>query len=96
MTKSELIQKVAKANKNLTRKQAEMVIDVIFDAIKSALSRGEKVEIRDFGSFKVKKKEGRKARNPKTGVVVDVEPKKVPYFKVGKELKEMVKKYEQK
>ncbi len=96
MTKSELIQKVAKANKNLTRKQAEMVIDVIFDAIKSALSRGEKVEIRDFGSFKVKKKEGRKARNPKTGVVVDVEPKKVPYFKVGKELKEMVEKYEQK
>ena len=67
-----------------------MVIETIFDSIKETLSKGGKVEIRGFGNFRLRNRNARRARNPKTGEAVDVPPKKVPYFKVGKELREMV------
>jgi integration host factor subunit beta len=92
MTKSALIEKIAGNVEGLTKKQTEMVVETIFDSIKEALSKGDKVEIRGFGNFKLRSRRARKARNPKTGEAVDVEPKRVPYFKVGKELREMINK----
>jgi integration host factor beta subunit len=94
MTKSELVDKIAKKTTSLTKKQAEMVLETILESIKKSLASGEKVEIRGFGNFRVRKREARKARNPRTGVIVEVMSKKVPFFKSGKELKEMVKKNE--
>ncbi len=88
MTKSVLIEKVAEKIEGLTRNQTEIVVDTVFDSIKKALMRGEKIEIRGFGNFRLKTRNPRKARNPKTGESVDVPGKKVLYFKVGKALKE--------
>jgi integration host factor subunit beta len=90
MTKSDLVEKIAKQATNLTKKQTEMVLETVFETIKESLGEGEKVEIRGFGNFRIRQRNARKARNPRTGVVVNVLPKKVPYFKVGKELKELV------
>ena len=92
MTKSVLIEKIAEKVEGLSKKQTEVVIEEIFESIKDSLSKGGKVEIRGFGNFKLRSRNARKARNPKTGESVDVPPKKVPYFKVGKELREMVNK----
>ncbi|MEW6713830.1 MAG: integration host factor subunit beta [Nitrospirota bacterium] len=92
MTKSALIEKIAGNVEGLTKKQTELVVETIFDSIKEALAKGDKVEIRGFGNFKLRSRKARKARNPKTGEAVDVEPKHVPYFKVGKELREMINK----
>jgi integration host factor subunit beta len=92
MTKSVLIEKIAEKVEGLSKKQTEVVIETIFDSVKDALAKGGKVEIRGFGNFKLRNRNARKARNPKTGEAVDVPPKKVPYFKVGKELREMVNK----
>ncbi len=92
MTKSVLIEKIAEKVEGLSKKQTEVVIETIFDSIKDSLAEGGKVEIRGFGNFKLRSRNARKARNPKTGESVDVPPKKVPYFKVGKELREMVNK----
>lgn len=88
MTKSVLIEKVSEKVKGLTRNQTEIVVDTVFDSIKKALMDGEKIEIRGFGNFRLKTRNPRKARNPKTGESVDVPGKKVLYFKVGKALKE--------
>ena len=88
MTKSVLIEKVSERVEGLTRNQTEIVVDTVFDSIKKALMKGEKIEIRGFGNFKLKTRNPRKARNPKTGESVDVPGKKVLYFKVGKALKE--------
>ncbi len=88
MTKSVLIEKVAERVGSLTRKQTEFVVETVFDSIKEALIRGEKIEIRGFGNFKPKHRKPRKARNPKTGEKVDVPAKRVLHFKVGKALKE--------
>lgn len=88
MTKSVLIEKVAEKVGSLTRKQTEIVIETVFDSIKEALIKGEKIEIRGFGNFKPKQRRPRKARNPKTGEKVDVPAKKVLHFKVGKALRE--------
>lgn len=88
MTKSVLIEKVSERVEGLTRNQTEIVVDTVFDSIKKALMNGEKIEIRGFGNFKLKTRNPRKARNPKTGESVDVPGKKVLYFKVGKALKE--------
>jgi integration host factor beta subunit len=88
MTKSVLIEKVSERIGNLTRKQTEIVVDTVFDSIKDALIRGEKIEIRGFGNFKPKQRRSRRARNPKTGEKVDVPEKKVLHFKVGKALRE--------
>jgi integration host factor beta subunit len=88
MTKSVLIEKVAEKVEGLTRNQTEIVVDTVFDSIKKALVKGEKIEIRGFGNFRLKTRNPRKARNPKTGESVEVAGKRVLYFKVGKALKE--------
>ncbi|MBI4223398.1 MAG: integration host factor subunit beta [Deltaproteobacteria bacterium] len=91
MNKSELIQKVAQ-RVNLTRKKAEEVVHLIFDAMSQALVRGDRVEIRGLGSFMVKNYGAYQGRNPRTGEAIRVKPKKLPFFKVGKELKKRVDK----
>lgn len=88
MTKSVLIEKVSERVGSLTRKQTEIVVETVFDSIKEALVRGEKIEIRGFGNFKLKHRKPRKARNPKTGEKVDVPAKRVLHFKAGKALRE--------
>ncbi|MBI5656116.1 MAG: integration host factor subunit beta [Geobacter sp.] len=90
MTKSELIDKVAESNASLTRKESEAIVNIIFDAMGDALRRGEKVEIRGFGSFTVRERSAREARNPKSGEIVRIPAKRVPFFKTGKELRERV------
>jgi integration host factor subunit beta len=92
MTKSVLIEKVAEKVEGLTRNQTEIVVDTVFESIKKALMQGEKIEIRGFGNFRLKTRNPRKARNPKTGETVEVPGKKVLYFKVGKALKESLNK----
>ncbi len=89
MTKAELVEEVSRAS-DLTKKHSEVIVDTVFRTIIEALHRGEKIELRGFGSFRLRKREPRKGRNPKTGDQVDVPPKKVPYFKPGKELKELI------
>ncbi len=92
MTKSVLIEKVAEKVEGLTRNQTEIVVETVFESIKRALMQGEKIEIRGFGNFRLKTRNPRKARNPKTGETVEVPGKKVLYFKVGKALKESLNK----
>jgi integration host factor subunit beta len=89
MNKAELITKVSE-KANVTQKVAKVIVDTLFDGMKETLEKGERIEIRGFGSFVVRNYGGYKGRNPKTGEIVDVHPKKLPFFKVGKELKEMV------
>jgi integration host factor subunit beta len=86
--KSELIQKIAAANPHLYHRDVERIVNVIFDEIIEALSRGERVELRGFGAFTVKHRAPRQGRNPRTGASVSVEEKFVPFFKTGKELRE--------
>jgi integration host factor subunit beta len=89
MNKSELIEAVAE-QEGLSRKTAEGVVNTFFDAIADGLAEGERAEIRGLGSFKVKEYEGYTGRNPKTGRSVEVKPKRLPFFRVGKDLKERV------
>jgi integration host factor subunit beta len=89
MTKSELIDAVA-SKTNITKSRAEMVVNCIFDAMTEALKRGEGIEIRGLGSFTVRQYKPYNGRNPRTGDPVQVASKRLPFFKVGKELKEMV------
>jgi integration host factor subunit beta len=84
MTKSVLIEKVTEKVEGLTRKQVEAIINTIFDGMRDALARGEKIEIRGFGNFRLKQRNPKVGRNPKTGETVNVPPKKVIHFKVGK------------
>lgn len=88
MTRSELIYKLAQKNPHLFQKDLEMVVTTIFDEIASALSEGDRVELRGFGAFSVKKREPRTGRNPRTGESVEVPVKYAPHFKVGKALHE--------
>ncbi len=90
MTKAELVEKVSDKVDGLTKKQTEVIINTIFDSVKEALAVGDKIEIRGFGSFKIRSRKEREGRNPKTGSPVSVPSKKVPFFKAGKELKELV------
>jgi integration host factor subunit beta len=90
MTKSELVDKIVEANGVLTRKESEMVVNIVFDSMGDALRSGEKVEIRGFGSFTVRERGAREARNPKSGEIVNIPAKKIPFFKTGKELRERV------
>jgi integration host factor subunit beta len=90
MTKSELIEKVVQSHGMLNMKVSEMLVNTVFDSIEDALRSGDKVEIRGFGSFTVRERNGREARNPKSGEVVRIPSKKTPFFKTGKELKERV------
>ncbi|MEE9542890.1 MAG: integration host factor subunit beta [Thermodesulfobacteriota bacterium] len=92
MTKSDLVDRLAAKSGNFSRKDIEVIVDTVFGSMADSLARGEKVEIRGFGSFKVKQREGRNGRNPKSGESIFIEPKKVPFFKAGKELKERVDK----
>src|SRR6476660_9888338 len=89
MTKAELVEEVSRVS-DLTKKHSEVIVDTVFESIIDALHRGDKIELRGFGSFRLRKREPRKGRNPKTGDKVDVPPKKVPYFKPGKELKDLI------
>jgi integration host factor subunit beta len=89
MTKAELVEEVSRVS-DLTKKHSEVIVDTVFKSIIDALHRGEKIELRGFGSFRLRRREPRKGRNPKTGDKVDVPPKKVPYFKPGKELKDLI------
>jgi integration host factor subunit beta len=89
MTKSDLIEKLAEQGK-LSKKQAEMIVAHVFDSMTAAMKAGDRIEIRGFGSFKVKHYKPYVGRNPKTGEKVEVKEKKLPFFKVGKEMKEMV------
>ena len=90
MTKSGLIEEVAKRTPHISKKDTEVVVNTIFDAMIEALRAGDRIEIRGFGSFQVKIREARDGRNPKTGEPVHISAKRTPFFKVGKELKEMV------
>ena len=89
MTKADLINLVAE-KVNLQNRQAEMVVNLVFDLMADTLKKDDRIEIRGFGSFVNRVYGSYEGRNPKTGELVKVEPKRVPFFKVGKELKEMV------
>jgi len=91
MTKAELVEEVARAS-NLTKKHSEVIVDSVFQSIVLALHRGEKIELRGFGSFRLRRRQSRRGRNPKTGDRVEVPQKQVPYFKPGKELKDLINK----
>jgi integration host factor subunit beta len=93
MNKSDLISALA-CKENLTDKQATDTINLIFNGFMDALKKGDRIEIRGFGSYSVREYGSYTGRNPKTGKVVDVQQKKLPFFKVGKELKERVDAHE--
>lgn len=92
MTKSELIEAVSAKIAAFSRKDVEVIVDTVFQSMTESLSKGQKVEIRGFGSFKIKSREGRQGRNPKSGESIFIESKKVPFFKAGKEIRERVNK----
>jgi integration host factor subunit beta len=87
MTKRELIDDVLKEFPRFSRRDAEVMVNAVFDSMTQALTRGERIEIRGFGSFVVKHRQAREGRNPKTGALVSVLAKRIPFFKVGKELR---------
>ena len=87
MIKSELVKRIASHNRHLFERDIEKVVDAIFDKMVEALRRGDRVELRGFGTFSVKIREARQGRNPRTGVVVSVGKKAMPYFKTGKEMR---------
>ena len=89
MNKAKLIEKVSERVK-IRSNTAKVIVNTIFDSMRESLEKGEGIEIRGFGSFSVRHYGSYKGRNPKTGVAVDVLPKRLPYFKVGKELRQMV------
>ncbi len=89
MTKAELVEEVTRLG-DLTRRDAEVIVETIFESVVGALRTGDKVEIRGFGSFRTRQRNARTGRNPKTGATVEVPAKRVPYFKPSKELRDMV------
>ncbi len=91
MTKADLVEKVAK-EADMTKKDAEKLVEIIFESIVSTLNEGEKIELRGFGSFRVRERNARKGRNPKTGESVNIPAKRVAYFKPGKDLKDLINK----
>lgn len=88
MIRSELIQKIADEHPDLSQREVERIVNTIFEEIIEAMARGDRVELRGFGAFSVKHREGRTGRNPRTGEAVEVEEKHVPFFKTGKLLRE--------
>ena len=90
MTRSELIAQLAASNPHLRQPDVELIVSTIFDEITDALARGDRVELRGFGAFSIKRRDPRTGRNPRTGTAVEVSAKAVPYFKPGKELRERV------
>jgi integration host factor subunit beta len=89
MTKSDLIDVLCETQK-MPKGRAELLVNVIFDSMEASLKRGERIEIRGFGSFEIREYRSYEGRNPRTGEAVAVKPKRLPFFKVGKELKERV------
>lgn len=89
LTKADLIEEVLKVTE-LPRKESETIVETIFDSIIDAIQKGEKIEIRGFGSFRTRQRRGRVGRNPKTGEKVEVPAKRIPFFKPSKELKDFV------
>ena len=89
MTKAALVEEVSRSAE-LPRKEAEKVVDTVFASIVESLRNGQKVELRGFGSFRLRHRRSRRGRNPRTGDAVDVPPKTVPYFKPGKELRALI------
>jgi integration host factor subunit beta len=88
MTKSELVQRLAERNPHLYQRDVERICSTIFDQITAALSRGDRVEIRRFGTFSVRRRHARQGRNPRTGDSVSVAEKHIPFFTIGKQLRE--------
>ena len=88
MTHSELIQLLANENPHLFQRDVVRIVDTVFDEIIEAMARGDRVELRGFGAFSVKKRDARTGRNPRTGEAVDVDQKSVPFFKTGKLLRD--------
>lgn len=88
MIRSELIQKIADENPHLYQRDVERIVNTIFDEVTSAMSQGDRVELRGFGAFSVKQRDARVGRNPRTGETVSVEQKHVPFFKTGKLLRD--------
>ncbi len=89
MTKADLVDKVTELG-DLTRRDGEIIVDLLFDSVIGALKAGDKIEIRGFGSFRTRQRNSRVGRNPKTGVKVEVPAKKVPFFKPSKELRDLI------
>ncbi|MCY3928796.1 MAG: integration host factor subunit beta [Acidobacteria bacterium] len=89
MTKAHLVEEVARST-DLTKKDAEVIVSTVLESIVDSLKDGDKIELRGFGSFRIRERGSRIGRNPKTGARVDVPSKKIPYFKPGKELKELL------
>ena len=87
MIKSELVQKIADKNPHLYHRDVERIVNKIFDEVIESMKSGSRVELRGFGAFSVKERDGRQGRNPRTGESVEVTPKRVPFFKTGKELR---------
>jgi integration host factor subunit beta len=92
MTKAQIIERVSEQVTTLTKRQAEIVVNTIFNSIRNSLQKGDKTEIRGFGSFRLRNRRMKEGRNPKTGTTVSVPAKRVPFFKAGKELKELLNK----
>ena len=92
MTKAQIIERVSEQVPTLTKRQAEIVVNTIFNSVRNSLQKGDKTEIRGFGSFRLRNRRMKEGRNPKTGATVSVPAKKVPFFKAAKELKELLNK----
>ncbi|MDF3605414.1 integration host factor subunit beta [Paracoccus sp. DMF-8] len=88
MIRSELIQKISEENPHLFQRDVERIVNTVFEEVIGAMARGDRVELRGFGAFSVKKREARTGRNPRTGDAVSVEEKAVPFFKTGKLLRD--------
>jgi len=88
MIRSELIQKIADENPHLYQRDVERIVNTVFEQVIEAMARGDRVELRGFGAFSVKKRDARTGRNPRTGEAVQVEEKHVPFFKTGKALRD--------
>ena len=88
MIRSELIQKIADENPHLYQRDVERIVNTIFEEVTSSMARGDRVELRGFGAFSIKQRSSRVGRNPRSGEVVNVAAKRLPYFKTGKQLRE--------
>jgi integration host factor subunit beta len=90
MNKSDLVDRLTEQLKTVSRKEVDLIVDTIFNKMTEALGQGDRIEIRGFGSFEVRTRQARQGRNPKSGAKVFVTTRRVPFFKVGKELKERI------
>ena len=90
MTKKDLVEKVQERLKDYPKKDVVFAVNIIFQTMTDALIRNERVDVRGFGNFTVRSRNSREGRNPKTGAIIDVPSRKVPFFRVGKELKKLV------